>query len=217
MSVKVKICGVKNPDILQTAVTAGADFIGLVFYLPSPRAVTPSLGADLARMTPASTRVVGLFVDPDEALLEQVMSQVPLDYIQLHGKETPDRTAEIRDLYGLPVIKAIPVARRKDLLQVRPYHDAADIILFDAKPPDNVVVTLPGGTGIAFDWSILSGIKVPMPWMLAGGLNPDNVADAITTTRAEMVDVSSGVETGPGLKDPQRIKTFIERAKHDQA
>jgi len=206
---KVKICGLKAVKTIDAAVLAGADYIGFVFYMKSPRALTPELAADLARRIPTGTKIVGLFVNPDNELLEHVTSQVPLDMIQLHGDEDPVRVLEIKSLCHLPVIKAIPVAEPKDIMASLDYRDIADIILFDAKPPQNVVTMLPGGNGIAFDWDILHDIDIPMPWMLSGGLNPYNVTEAIEATDAPMVDVSSGVEVGPGLKDPSLIKEFI--------
>lgn len=207
--IKTKICGLKNVETIRTAVDAGAHYIGFVFFEKSPRAVTAGLAAELAKHIPTGVKIVGLFVDPEDEDLSKVMSEVPLDMIQLHGKETPDRVAEIAEMYQMPIIKAIPVAEKLDIEQAFDYRGIADIILFDAKPPKNVVTTLPGGNGIAFDWEILQDVTLPMPWMLSGGLNPYNVDEAIATCHATMVDVSSGVEEGPGQKDPNLISAFL--------
>lgn len=211
--IKTKICGLKNIKTIQTAVDAGAHYIGFVFYDKSPRAVTAGLAAELARHIPTGVKIVGLFVDPEDEELSQIMSEVPLDMIQLHGAETPERVREIAEMYQMPIIKAIPVAEELDIEHAYDYRGVADIILFDAKPPKNVVTTLPGGNGIAFDWEILQDITLPMPWMLSGGLNPYNVDEAIATCHAQMVDVSSGVENGPGQKDPELINAFINMVK----
>ena len=211
--IKTKICGLKNIENIHAAVKAGADYIGFVFFEKSPRAVTASLAADLAKHIPTSVKIVGLFVDPTDEDLAKVMSEVPLDMIQLHGNESIIRVAEIAETYQLPIIKAIPVAEKIDIEHAFDYRGIADIILFDAKPPKNVITTLPGGNGIAFDWEILRDVSLPMPWMLSGGLNPYNVDEAIATSHAKMVDVSSGVETGPGHKDPDLIHAFTDMVK----
>ncbi len=210
MERRVKICGLKTPEMVDSAVKAGAGYIGFVFYDPSPRSVTPQLAAELARRIPSGVKIVGLFVDPDDALLEHVTSQVPLDMIQLHGSESPDVVVEIKSKYHLPIIKAIPISEEEDLLKAMLYKDLVDIILFDAKPPKNVVATLPGGNGIAFDWDILHDIDIPMTWMLSGGLNPYNVTEAVEVTEAVLLDVSSGVEDRPGHKSAELIEEFLE-------
>lgn len=209
MERRVKICGLKTPNMIDSAVKAGAGYIGFVFYDPSPRSVTPQLAADLARRIPSSVKIVGLFVDPDDGLLEHVTSQVPLDMIQLHGDESPEVVVEIKSKYHLPIIKAIPISEEDDLLKAMLYKDLVDIILFDAKPPENVVTTLPGGNGIAFDWNILHDIDIPMTWMLSGGLNPYNVTEAVEVTEAALLDVSSGVEDRPGHKSAELIEEFL--------
>jgi len=165
----------------------------------------------LARLLPTSTRAVGLFVDASDDEIETVVTRVPLDMLQLHGNEPPRRVAEIRSRFNIPVMKAIRVATAADLAPLGDYESAADWILFDAKPPAKVTA-LPGGTGIAFDWRLVKGIKVAKPWMLAGGLTPENLADAVAESGARRVDVSSGVEERPGVKSPERIQAFLAAA-----
>lgn len=208
MRLTVKICGIRTPDAIAAASEGGARAVGFVFYPKSPRAVSVELAATLARMVPTGMRAIGLFVDPDEEYLESIVSQVPLDVLQLHGAESPERVAEIRAAYGIPVMKAVRVATAADLEQVPPYEAVADMLLFDAKLPANVAA-LPGGNGVPFDWSILAGRRWDRPWMLSGGLNVDNLAEAVAETGARAVDVSSGVETRPGLKDPARIRSLL--------
>ena len=211
MRLEVKICGIRDGAALQAAIDGGARSVGLVFYQRSPRAVGPASAAELVRLLPTGVRAVGLFVEPDDQLLEDVVSQVPLDMLQLHGGETAGRVTEIRDGFGLPIMKAIRVATADDLDAVTEYADAADRLLFDAKPPDNVA-SLPGGNGLPFDWTILTGHDWPVPWMLSGGLTPDNLADAVRISGTRAVDVSSGVEDRPGAKNPDRIRAFLEIA-----
>ena len=179
-----------------------------MFYPPSPRALTPDIAADLSRMLPTGVRSVGLFVDAGDAEIAAVTQRVPLDLLQLHGDETPHRVAEIRSRFGLQVMKAIRVAAADDLAPLPDYEAVADWVLFDAKPPRNVTA-LPGGTGIAFDWQLLTRTTVRKPWMLSGGLNADNLAEAVSLTGAKMVDVSSGVEDRPGVKSVERIREFL--------
>lgn len=210
MSVAVKICGINDPEALSAAVEAGARFTGFVFFPPSPRHVLPELAAQLAAKVPLGVAKVGLFVDPTDQALDAVLTQVPLDMIQLHGHESPARVAEVKARTGLPVIKAVGVADPEDLAALWDYGLVADMLLIDAKPPRDAA--LPGGNGLAFDWRLLAGRQILKPWLLAGGLTPDNVAQAIRLTRARGVDVSSGVESAPGIKDPQRIRRFIARA-----
>ncbi|QQP90759.1 phosphoribosylanthranilate isomerase [Skermanella sp. TT6] len=211
MTVQVKICGVSHPGAVTAAVQGGARYIGLVFYERSPRHVAPPLAAELARMVPTGVRTVGLFVDPTNEYLEHVVSQVPLDLIQLHGDETPERVAEIRAAFSMPVMKAIKVSSAADLDAAEAYAAVADRLLFDAKPPAKVAA-LPGGNGIAFDWTILTGRTWSKPWMLSGGLTADNVAEAIAVSGAASIDVSSGVEDRPGHKDPDLIRGFLKAA-----
>ena len=211
MSVAVKICGIRGEEALDAAIGAGADLIGLVFFPSSPRAVTPEQAAQLLDLVPEGIEKVGLFVDADDAWLDRVLSQVRLDVIQCHGTETPERVQFLRLEYALPVMKAIPVAESLDLDAALPYFDVADRLLFDAKPPKGAV--LPGGNAVCFDWTLLAGRTWPVPWMLAGGLDPANVAEAIRISGAHSVDVSSGVESAPGVKDPAKIQAFIRAAK----
>ncbi|WP_114392120.1 phosphoribosylanthranilate isomerase [Oleisolibacter albus] len=212
MSVQVKICGITEPVAMAAAVEGGARYVGLVFYPRSPRCVTVPTAAELARMAPTGMRLVGLFVDPDDALLRQVVGSVPLDLIQLHGEETPARVKAVRDSFAIEVMKAVKVADGADLDAAAAYEDVADRLLFDAKPPKNVAA-LPGGNGLSFDWSLLAGRSWRRPWMLSGGLTPETVADAVRATGAPAVDVSSGVEDRPGHKDPARILAFLRAAR----
>lgn len=208
MSAKAKICGISTPDAMQAALDGGARWVGLVFFPKSPRNVSIATAAELSRMVGTGTRVVGLFVDPTDELLDDVTGQVPLDLIQLHGGETPERVAAIKARFNLPVMKAVKVAEPADLDAAKLFEPVADLLLFDAKPPKGAV--LPGGNGVSFDWSLLTGRTWEKPWMLSGGLDPANVADAIRATGATAVDVSSGVEEAPGVKSPALIRAFLQ-------
>lgn len=208
---QVKICGLREPVHVTAALDAGAGYVGFVFFPKSPRAVSVSLAADLAAMVPAGIARVGLFVNPDDDLLDSVLAEVPLDLIQLHGGETPQRVTEIKSRFGLPVMKAVGIAGSEDLPQLIDYGTVADMLLVDAKPPKDSV--LPGGNGLAFDWRLLVGRRWLRPWLLAGGLTPANVAEAIRLTKAPGVDVSSGVESAPGQKESGLIVDFISAAK----
>jgi phosphoribosylanthranilate isomerase len=210
MDVEVKICGITDDEAMDAAIEAGADYLGLVFFDKSPRALSPERAAELTQFI-EGIGMVGLFVDPDDALLDAVLSQVRLDLLQFHGSESPGRLEQIRLDFALPVMKVIPIANAADLAAAEPYLGIADRLLFDAKPPKDAA--LPGGNALSFDWSILKGYRSPLPWMLAGGLNPANVAEAITLTGAPAVDVSSGVESAPGVKDADKIRAFIAAAK----
>lgn len=213
MTIAAKICGLSDAEGLRAAVAAGAAFVGFVFYPPSPRAVTPVQARTLAAEVPAGVQKVGLFVDPDDALLDEVLAAVPLDLLQLHGQETPERVAEIARRTGLPVMKAIRVAKRADIDAAHAYEDVADRLLFDAKAPETMADALPGGNGLVFDWNLLRDETWQRPWMLSGGLDADNVAEAVRISGAPSVDVSSGVETAPGAKDPAAIKAFLDAVK----
>lgn len=210
MSVDVKICGLTDEEAMDAAIEAGADYLGLVFFAKSPRYVSPERAAELCQFVEGVSKV-GLFVDPDDAFLDEVLSHVRLDLLQFHGSESPERLEAIRAEFALPVMKVISVESAADLAQAEVFAAVADRLLFDAKPPKGAV--LPGGNAVSFDWSILSGFKSPLPWMLAGGLTPDNVAQAIRATGTRAVDVSSGVESAPGVKDPAKIAAFIKAAK----
>lgn len=211
MTVEVKICGLSEPAGLAAAVDGGARWVGFVFYPRSPRAVAPDLAADLARQVPTGVRTVALFVDPDDATLGRVLATVPTALIQLHGNETPERVAAIRGRFGIPVMKAFRIGAAADLDAARAFDGVADRLLFDARPPSGPAA-LPGGNGVRFDWALLSGRRWSRPWMLSGGLDPENVAEAVRLTRAPAVDVSSGVEDRPGHKDPALIRAFLASA-----
>ena len=211
MAIKVKICGLKTDAALDAALAGGADFIGLVFFGPSPRNITPAAAAKLSARARGRAKVVALMVDPDDSLLDAVAAAVAPDLIQLHGEEPPERAAEIRRRWSTPVMKAIKVETAEDVRDAADYREAADLILFDARAPADS--TRPGGNGAVFDWRALLGVKERMPFMLSGGLTPDNVAEAIRITGAAIVDVSSGVETSPGEKDPELIRRFLLEAK----
>jgi phosphoribosylanthranilate isomerase len=212
MAVAVKICGLKDPAAITAAVEGGARYLGFVFYPPSPRAVSPELAADLAALAPGDRTLVGVFVDPDDALLDRVLAQVPLHALQLHGAETPERVRSIRARSGRIVIKALPVAEPEDLAAVSGHAEIADMILFDARPPKEPG-RLPGGNGLAFDWRLLQDLPLAIPWLLSGGLSAANLEVAIALCRPPAVDVSSGVERRPGRKDPNRIRQFLDLAR----
>lgn len=211
MAIKVKICGLSTPETLATAIASGADFVGLVFYPKSPRNVSIAPAAELAGKARGSAKIVALTVDASDELLGQIGTQVRPDFIQAHGSETPARVAEIHALTGIPVIKAIKVGAISDVLGGAQYAKVAAFVLYDAKAPETLKDALPGGNGLPFDWTLLAG--APGGFMLSGGLNPGNVAAAIKITGAPMVDVSSGVESSPGVKDVTLIRKFIEAAK----
>ncbi|WP_024513141.1 phosphoribosylanthranilate isomerase [Bradyrhizobium sp. ARR65] len=206
--VEAKICGIRTPEVLEAAAEHGARWAGFVFYPPSPRSVGPDEGAQLVQRVPMGLLRVGLFVDPTDEELESVLNRMPLDMIQLHGAETPQRVAAIRARCATSVMKAIKIATIEDLAAVPNYADVSDWLLFDAKPAKSATA-LPGGNGLAFDWSMLSGRSWPKPWMLAGGLTEANVAEAVARTGATTVDVSSGIEERPGYKTPERVQRFL--------
>lgn len=207
---KIKICGLSTAATLEAAIAARADHAGLNFYPPSPRYVAPGVAATLAAQAEGRIRRVGVFVDPDDALLAEVLAAVRLDALQFHGEESPGRLAQARARFGLPVWKALPISSHADLERATGFAGAADFVLLDAKTPKG---TLPGGMGLSFDWSLLSNWKAPLPWGLAGGLSPANVAEAIAATGAPLVDCSSGVESAPGVKDPSLIAAFCEAVR----
>lgn len=209
MPVEAKICGINSSAALEAALTGGARWIGLVFYPPSPRSLSSAEAAALAQAAEGRAIRTGLFVDPDDTLLESTLREVPLDLLQLHGKEAPERVREVRSRFGLPVMKAVPVAGPEDVEAADRWTGAADRILFDAKPPRDMKGALPGGNALSFDWKLLGGRSWSVPWMLSGGLTADNVAEAVRISGAAAVDVSSGVETRPGLKDPEKIAGFL--------
>jgi phosphoribosylanthranilate isomerase len=209
--VRVKICGLKTKADVAAVAAAGAAYAGLNFFPKSPRYVTLDEARALALAAPEGLCKVALVVDPDDAVLDAIVAEVPLDMLQLHGHETPARVAEIKARYGLPVMKVIGVAGEADLAPLLDYSLVSDQILVDAKAPKDAA--LPGGNGLTFDWRLLVGRKWLKPWMLAGGLTLGNVADAIRLTGARQVDVASGVESAPGVKDAGRIAAFVEAAQ----
>ncbi|MBE9603463.1 phosphoribosylanthranilate isomerase [Acetobacteraceae bacterium H6797] len=208
MAPLVKICGLKEAVGFDAACRAGADLIGFVFYPPSPRYVTPAQAAELAARCENGPLRVGLVVDPTDELLAEILAAVKLDLIQLHGHETPERVSEIRARFGVPVMKAIGIGGAEDLAQIATYAAVADRLLIDTKPPKGAA--LPGGNAASFDWSLLSGVTIPVPWLLAGGLTRENVGEALRITGAPGVDLSSGVERVRGLKDPALVAAFVQ-------
>lgn len=211
MTTRVKICGLRRRAQLDAAVEAGADMVGFVFFDRSPRVVTLEDAAALSARVPHGVERVALVVDADDAFLDAVIGPGVVDVLQLHGGETPERCAHIRARYGLPVMKVLGVATADDVMRIDDYAASVDRFLFDTKPPKGA--TRPGGNAVAFDWTVLSGADVPKPWLLAGGLTPDTVADAIRLSGAPGVDVSSGVENAPGEKDETLVRAFVANAK----
>lgn len=211
MTLLIKICGLTTSEAVEATVAAGADMAGVVVFPPSPRHVDPALGRSLAALAKGRLQVVALTVDADDALLDTIVAALDPDMLQLHGKETPDRVAAVRARFGRPVMKALGVAEAADLARVPAYAAVADRILFDARPPKDA--TRPGGLGRAFDWRLLDNLDPSLAYMLSGGLDPANVAEALRITRAPAVDVSSGVERAPGDKDPQKIADFVRAAR----
>lgn len=209
MTVEAKICGLSTAETVDAAVGAGARFVGFVTYPKSPRYVSTETMRTLGGLVPKTVTRVGLFVDPDDALLDERLAAGALDMLQLHGRETPGRVAAIRQRTGKPVMKAINVGAAKDVEQgIAAYAGVVDCLMFDA-----AAGTLPGGNAEPFDWTFLSGRTVPVPWFLAGGLTPGNVAEAVRVTGAPIVDVSSGVEESRGVKSPALIRAFLDRVK----
>lgn len=210
--VAVKICGLRKPEDVRAAADAGARYVGFVFFPKSPRHLEIADAALLAADVPVGLCKVALTVNADDAILDALTAAVPLDMLQLHGSESPERVAQVKSRYGLPVMKALGVAEAADLKQIDVYSGVADQLLIDAKPPKGA--DLPGGNGLAFDWQLLAGRVWRAPWMLAGGLTPQNVAEAIQRTGARQIDVSSGVESSAGVKDASLIHALTEAAKH---
>lgn len=211
MPVIVKICGLRTPETVDTALDAGADMVGFVFFARSPRHVVVPEAATLAERARGRAEIAVLTVDADDAALDAIVTGLRPDWLQLHGHETPERVAVIRKHFGVRVMKALPVATRGDLAAASDYAGVADRLLFDARPPRDA--TRPGGLGKSFDWHLLEELDPGIPFMLSGGLNADNVAEALRITRAPGVDVSSGVERAPGEKDPEKIRAFIRAAR----
>ena len=211
MNTRTKICGLKTESDVVAAAAAGAAYVGFVFFEKSPRNLTLEAANKLASYAPVGLAKVALVVNADDRFLDALIESVPLDFLQLHGSETPERTAQIKQRYRLPVMKAVGVATAADLVALEAYMRVSDQVLVDAKPSEEE--NLPGGNGLAFDWDLIVGRRWPVPWMLAGGLTPANVASAVRLTGARQVDVSSGVESLAGVKDPDMIHAFIRAAQ----
>ena len=203
---RIKICGLTTPETVAAAVDAGAAYLGFNFFAKSPRSVDIETARKLAVEVPPGVMKVALVVNADDAMIAAINARVPLDMFQLHGTETPDRVREVKALTGLPVMKAVGIADEEDLTKIDDYTGVADQLLIDAKPPRNA--TLPGGNGLSFDWRLISNRRWATPWMLAGGLTPENVGEAVALTGARQVDVASGVESAPGVKDVDKIRAF---------
>lgn len=214
MSLLVKICGLSTPETLDVALDAGADMVGFVFFPPSPRHLSLQAGRELGRQVKRRALKVALTVDADDATLENIVDAVSPDILQLHGHESVARLRDIKQRFGRPVMKVVPVATSADLAVLPGYAAVADRILFDARPPKEA--TRPGGLGAPFDWHLLQNLELALPYMVSGGLNAQNLAEAVRITRAGGVDVSSGVESAPGVKDPEMIKAFIRAARASQ-
>jgi phosphoribosylanthranilate isomerase len=214
MSLLIKICGLSTPETLEAALIAGADMVGFVFFAPSPRNLSLDDAMALGAQAQGRAIRVALSVDADDAFLDAAVEAARPDMLQLHGKESPQRVLDLKRRFGLPVMKAIHVSGPEDLAAVAEYEHAADRLIFDARPPKGAI--LPGGNGAAFDWAILDHVETRLPWMLSGGINPANVAEAIAKTKAPGVDVSSGVERAPGVKDAGLIADFIRKARSAQ-
>jgi phosphoribosylanthranilate isomerase len=215
MTTKVKICGLKTEPALDAALAGGADFVGFNFFPPSPRSLAPDVARGLAVRVRGRARTVAVLVDPDDALLQRVVSAVEPDLIQLHGKESPERVAEIARQFGRPIVKAFSVTTADDAEAAVAYRDTTEFVLFDAKAPPASVI--PGGNGLTFDWQLLDWVRGRIDYMLSGGLTADNVVEAIRIAQPFAVDVSSGVETAPGVKSPDRIRVFLAAAKSAHA
>ena len=210
MSAAVKICGLKSPEAIEAAIEGGAAYLGFNFYPTSPRSLTPEAAARLAAAVPANVAKVALVVDAEDRLLDDIAEALSPDIFQLHGHETPERVAGIKARNGRQVMKVVSIATEADVAAARAYEGVADLLMFDAKPPPG---GLPGGNGLAFDWRLLKDAQWSLPWMLAGGLTPETVAEAIRSTGATRVDVASGVEDRPGVKSPDKIRRFLAAAK----
>ena len=213
MPIDAKICGINSPEALAAAGRGGARFVGFAFYPRSPRAVTAGEAVALAAKVPSEVSKVGLFVDPDDDQLAATLERVALDLLQLQGSEAPDRVAQIRARFEVPVMKAIKVATAEDLVGADVYLGVVDRLMFDAKAPQAMKKALPGGNAVAFDWRLLAGRRWTRPWMLAGGLHAGNLAEAVGISGARAVDVSSGVEERPGVKSPEKIAAFLNQAR----
>lgn len=208
MSLDIKICGLRTPDTLDAALSGGASHVGFIFFPKSPRNLEPQEAGVLRKAAEGRAKAVAVVVDGEDALLDRIVAQMQPDMLQLHGKETPERVAEVKARYELPVMKAFSVSEAADLAQLEPYRGIADRFLLDARPPAGSV--LPGGNGIPFDWRLLAALDPGIDYMLSGGLNAANIGDALALANPPGIDVSSGVETAPGVKDAALIETFFK-------
>lgn len=213
MAVSAKICGLKTPEDVAAAVAGGADFIGFNFFAKSPRSLTAGEAGALGRLVPAKVKKVGLLVDDDDARIEAILKSCPLDMLQLHGSETPERVTAIKRRFGIAAMKVVKIRAAADVDRAAAYEPVADWLMFDTLPPAEMKNALPGGNAVSFDWSLLAGRRFKLPWMLAGGLTAENLAEAVRISGARTVDVSSGVEDRPGVKNPSKIKAFLEVAR----
>src|ERR1700751_2886276 len=211
MSVAAKICGLSTEAAVTAAVAGGATYLGFVFYSPSPRAVTAGEAARLCAAVPPAIARVGLFVDADDDTIRAVLAEAPIDILQFHGHESPDRVADAKLRFARPIMKAVAIAAPEDVRGAAQYEEAADLLLFDAKPPCRRDA-LPGGNGLAFDWGLIAGRSWRRPWMLSGGLTAELLPESVRISGATAVDVSSGVESRPGVKDPEKIASFLAAA-----
>lgn len=212
---QIKICGVNTEEAIEAAIQQQVEFLGLVFYSPSPRYIDAKKAAALTNKYKGQINFVALFVNPDDEKLERIIPPASFDYIQLHGCETPERVQEIKEKYGLPIIKAMPIESKKSLQKIPLYFKDVDWFLFDAKPGPNID-KMPGGLGRVFDWTILEGYECPKPWMLAGGLGCENIEEALSILKPTAVDVSSNLEDAPGIKSPAKIKEFVKIVRNSQ-
>lgn len=207
---KAKICGLTTTDAIASVIENGADYAGFVFFAKSPRNLTPKKYAELAKNIPATIKKVGVFVNASNDEISAVMDKLPLDYLQCHGSENIDRIYDLHVKFAIPVIKAVAVRSSDDIALGKKYEDTADMLLFDAKIPTSPI---PGGNGLAFDWTLLKGRNFQVPWLLSGGLNMQNIEEAVRITGARAVDVSSSLESEPGIKDPELIAEFLKKVK----
>lgn len=211
MTVDVKICGLSTPETVAAAAEAGARFLGFMFFEPSPRHLTFEAARALGQELPTGPERVGVFVNADDANIEQAIEALSLDWLQLHGKESPKEISRLKERFGLKVMKAVGVSERADIEAAQAYYGAADAMLFDAKPPKGSV--LPGGNALSFPWELMQGAGLPETWLLAGGLTAGNLAEAVKMSQARILDVSSGVEESPGVKSITAISAFLQAAK----
>jgi phosphoribosylanthranilate isomerase len=212
MSVQIKICGITTPEAADAVVQSGADFMGMVFFAKSPRNVSFDQANALSARVRGGPRLVAVFVNADDSTISEAIASAQPDYLQLHGTETPARTSQIASRFGLPIIKALPIANSADFSSVKAYSDVVDYLLFDAKAPK--LAERPGGHGVPFDWKLLANMAIEIPWFLSGGITAENVDRAVRASGANCIDTSSGVETAPGVKSAEKIKKFVETARN---